>query len=81
MVVYRRQMVSGIHREDEDGIVYWMAKGGRGRERVNWVMKLGISDVSSKLHYCGRESAESDLHLSATVGWTFLYHQRQAEVI
>lgn len=47
-------MVSGIHREDEDGIVYWMAKGGRGRERVSWVMKRGISDVSSESYHLGR---------------------------
>jgi hypothetical protein len=59
MVVYRRQMVSGIHREDEDGIVYWMAKGGRGRERVNWVMKLGISDVSSESYHSWSESSKS----------------------
>ena len=46
MVVYQPQMVSGIHREDEGGIEYWMARVGRGRERVSWVMKRGISDVS-----------------------------------
>jgi hypothetical protein len=51
-------MASGIHREDEDGIEYWMAKGGRGRERVSWVMKLGISDVSSKLILWERERRE-----------------------
>jgi len=39
-------MVSGIRRGGEGGIEYWMEKGGKGRERVSWVMKRGISDVS-----------------------------------
>ena len=47
MVVCRPQMVSGSHRGDGDGIGYWMARGERGRGKVSWVMKRGISDVSS----------------------------------
>jgi hypothetical protein len=63
-------MVSGIHREDGGGIEYWMAKGGRGRERVSWVMKLGISDVSSESYHSRRESLKSYDPSSSYSVWT-----------
>jgi hypothetical protein len=74
-------MVSGIRRGDGGGIEYWMARGGRGRGKVSWVMKREISDVSSVLYHSGRESAERFLHLSATVSWVFEEYQKRAEVM
>jgi len=59
MVVYQPQMVSGIHRGDGDGIGYWMARGGRGRGTVSWVMKRRISDVSSESYHYRSESSKS----------------------
>jgi hypothetical protein len=59
MVEYQPQMVSGIHRGDGGGIEYWMEREGKGRERVNWVMKLGISDVSSESYHSRSESSKS----------------------
>jgi hypothetical protein len=70
-------MVSGIHRGDGGGIEYWMAKGGRGRERVSWVMKLGISDVSSVLCHSERVGERAISYLSATGVWVCEYHHER----
>ena len=70
MVVYRPRMVSGIRRGDEGGIEYWMERGGKGRGRVSWVMKRGISDVSSVLNQSVGESVESYYQFLGYMHWT-----------